>query len=62
MNAGSYKYGDGDIVKAVNDLKAAVLDAAGNTYQINGITYDDGSSIGDAVKTLVNAARIERRI
>ena len=62
MNAGSYKYGDGDIVKAVNDLKAAVLDTAGNTYQINGITYDDGSSIGDAVKTLVNAARIERRI
>lgn len=62
MNAGSYKYGDGDIVKAVNDLKTAVLDAAGNTYQINGITYDDGSSIGDAVKALVNAARIERRI
>ena len=34
----------------------------GNTYQINGITYDDGSNVVGAVETLVRAARIERRI
>ena len=32
------------------------------TYQINGITYDDGSNISNAVETLVRAARMERRI
>ena len=34
----------------------------GNTYNsINGITYDNGSEISEAVGTLVRAARIERR-
>ena len=32
------------------------------TYQINGITYDDGSNISDAISTIVKAARIGRRV
>ena len=33
-----------------------------NTYQVDGVTYDDGSNIADAVRTIVRAARIERRV
>lgn len=31
-------------------------------YTINGITYDDGSNISNAVKSLVRAAKVERRV
>ena len=33
-----------------------------NTYHVNGITYDDNSNVASAVKSLVRAARIERRV
>ena len=49
------------IVAALKELKAS-MNGNNTTYQINGITYDDGSNVTDAVATLVRAARIERRI
>ena len=51
-----------DVISAINELGKRIGNASGNTYQINGITYDDGSNISDAVKTIVRAARVERRI
>lgn len=33
----------------------------GDTYNLNGITYDDGSNVATAVRQLVRAARVERR-
>jgi tape measure domain-containing protein len=51
-----------DIVSALKDLKSSISGMSNNTYTINGITYDDGSNISDAVETLIRAARIERRI
>ena len=33
----------------------------GDTYNIDGITYDDGSNVANAVKDLVKASRVERR-
>ena len=50
-----------DIVSAIKDLKKTLSNVSGDTYSINGITYDDGSSISDAVQTLVRAAIMERR-
>ena len=50
-----------DIVSALKDLKDN-LGNNGPSYTINGITYDDGSNIVNAVETLVRAAKIERRI
>lgn len=53
--------GNEEIVLAVNKLRKD-LGNVGNTYNsINGITYDNGSEISEAVGTLVRAARIERR-
>ena len=54
--------GNAEIITALKDLKNSIANNSGNSYTINGITYDDGSNIVDAVKTLVRAAKIERRI
>ena len=50
-----------DVISAIKDLKDG-LNNNGSSYTINGITYDDGSNVVNAVETLVRAARIERRI
>lgn len=50
-----------DIVSALKDLKASMADNR-PSYIVNGITYDDGSNIVNAVESLVRAAKIERRI
>lgn len=50
-----------DVVSAINKLRKDVGNV-GNTYNsINGVTYDDGSGISDAVETIFRAARVERR-
>ena len=50
-----------DVIAALKDLKDGMSNNA-NTYNINGVTYDDGSNVASAVETLVRAARIERRV
>ena len=49
------------IIAALKELKNS-MNGNNTTYQINGITYDDGSNVTDAVATLIRAAKIERRI
>ena len=51
-----------DVVSAINKLGNKLGKVSGDTYTVNGITYDDGSNITDAVRTLVRAAKMERRI
>ena len=51
-----------DVISAIKDLGRKLGNSSGDTYTISGITYDDGSNITDAVKTLVRAAKVERRI
>ena len=62
MNLRSQYANNNDIVNAVNGLKSALAGSSGDTYQINGITYDDGSNISDAVKTIVRAVTTGRRV
>ena len=50
-----------DIISAIEDLGRRLGNGYGNTYNINGITYDDGSEVSNAIKTLIRAAKIERR-
>ena len=49
------------ITSAINELKKT-LSNGGNTYIIDGISYDDGSSVANAMESLIRAARIERRV
>ena len=53
--------GGDDIISAIDKLGKNLGNTTGDTYNINGITYDNGSEIQEAVSTLVRAARIERR-
>ena len=52
-----------DVISAIEDLgrRLGNGNGYGNTYNINGITYDDGSEVSNAIKTLIRAAKIERR-
>ena len=50
-----------ELLSAIKDLQGN-MGNTGDTYQINGITYDDGSAISSAVQTLIRAAKIERRM
>ena len=50
-----------DVISAIKDLGRTIGNASGDTYQINGVSYDDGTEVSDAIRTLVRAARIERR-
>ena len=54
--------GNGDVVSAIKALRNDIANMPRNTYSINGITYDDGSNVSDAIQSLVRAARIERRV
>lgn len=47
-----------DLVKALRDNDSF---STKNTYNINGITYDDSSNVAEAIRTIIRAARVERR-
>ena len=51
-----------EIVSAIKALRRDIANTPRNNYNINGISYDDGSNISTAVRELVRAAKIERRI
>ena len=50
-----------DVVSAIKDLGKTIGKASGDTYQINGITYDGGSEVSEAIQTLIRASIIEGR-
>lgn len=62
MNQRSQNGANGDVVSAIDKLRKELSDNGGPSYSINGITYDDGSNITEAVQTIVRAAKIERRV
>ena len=62
MNQNGHQTGMDDVVYAINKLRKDLGNVGNTSYNINGVTYDDGSNITDAVKTIVRAARVERRI
>lgn len=49
-----------DVVSAIDKLYDKEL-PKGDTYNVNGVTYDDGSNIAEAIATIVRAAILERR-
>ena len=50
-----------DVISAIENLGRKMSSTGGDVYNLNGITYDDGSNVSDAVKTIIKAARVERR-
>lgn len=60
MNKGQ-NGGTDDMASAIRELIDTVGNKPSNVYNIDGITYDDGTNVSNAVKTLIRAAKIERR-
>lgn len=59
---GANQNGDNsDVVSAINGLRKDIQDRPQNVYTVNGVTYDDGSSTANAVKTLVKAVKMNGR-
>lgn len=51
-----------DLLEAMEDLGSAMGSAHPvNNYNVNGVTYDDGTNVASAVGDLVRAVNIERR-
>lgn len=51
-----------DVISAIDRLRGELGNVGGTSYTVNGITYDDGSNVSEAVRSLVRAARIDRRV
>ena len=62
MNRRSQNGTNNDVVSAIKDLDKTIAKSGGNSYTINGVTYEDGSAVSRAIETLVRATRIERRV
>ena len=50
----------GSLIDAINGL-SALIGNTGNVYNVNGVTYDDGSNVSTAVRSLIRAAKVEGR-
>lgn len=50
-----------DVVQAIKGLQNRIDNIQPNVTNVNGITYDDGSNVTDAVRQLIRAAVVERR-
>jgi len=63
MNMRNSSASNEDIVSAIKSLSSEISGnvKTNNTYNINGITYDSGSDVSDAINTLIRAIRIEGR-
>lgn len=61
MTNASQNGANSDVVTAINSLRKELGQVGSTSYNINGITYDDGSALADAVGTIVRAARIQGR-
>ena len=62
MNRRNQNGGNSEVISAINRLHKDLENVKGNTYNVNGITYDDGSNVSEAVSSLIRAARVERRV
>ena len=61
MNRNRQNGTNDDVIDAIMELRDSLGVSTGDTFNVNGITYDDGSNVSNAVKTLVRAARVGRR-
>lgn len=50
-----------DLLDVLSGIANNTNPSQGDTYIVNGVTYDDGSNITDAVRTLVRAAKVGGR-
>jgi hypothetical protein len=62
MNRRNQNGNNAEVVSAINGLRKDLENVNHTTNVIQGITYDDGSVVHEALKTIIQAAKIERRV
>ena len=62
MNNRRQNGSESEVVSAINKLRKDLGNVGNTTYTVGNITYDDGSNVSEAVRSLVRAARTERRV
>ena len=62
MNRNLQNGSNEDVVSEIKKLRHDIGNLSSSQYNINGITYDDGTNMSEAIKSIVRAARIERRV
>jgi tape measure domain-containing protein len=62
MNSRSQNGANDDVVSAIDKLRKDFNDMDHASYTIGGITYGEGTEVANAIKTLVHAAKRERRV
>lgn len=53
---------DNEIVSAINKLRKDISDNPRSVTNIGDIRYDDGSTVSNAVRSLIRVAKVERRV
>lgn len=51
-----------DVIRAIDRLGQKLDSRSGDSYMIDGVTYDDGSNIAKAVNTLTREIKVRRRM
>ena len=62
MNRRSQNGANSEVVSAITKLRRDIANMPRESYNINGVTYDDGSNIKSFAQAVVHQARIERRV
>lgn len=62
MNGALQNGANDDLISAIKNLGKTLGGRTGDTYNVNGVTYDDGSNVSNAVESLVRAVRIGKRV
>lgn len=60
----AYRMTNEDVVSAINGLRNDLINnpQTVNNYSMGDVTYDDGTNVATAVRSLIRAARTERRV
>ena len=61
MNRMNQNGANDGVISAIDKLRSELGNVGGDTYIVEGVTYDDGSNVSDAVRTIIRAAKKERR-
>lgn len=62
MNRRGQNGGNSDVVSAIDKLRKELGNVGNTTNIIEGVTYDDGSNVANAVKEITRYARMGRRV
>ena len=61
MNHHGQNGANSEVVSAIDKLRKDIGKIQSTTYSIGGVTYDDGSAVGNAISELVRAIKVEGR-